>query len=215
MYINFTRSALLIVDVQNDFCPGGALAVKNGDAVIEPINSLSTLFLENGGKVIATQDWHPARHASFASTQGMKPGDTIDLGDVIGQVLWPDHCIQGSHGAEFHEALDQKTFNMIIRKGFRPELDSYSAFFENDRKTATGLDGYLKTFAIETLVLGGLATDYCVLYSALDAAVLGYKTIVALDAIQGVDFPPGSVDQALTLLSHASITLVATRDFNK
>ena len=153
MAINFFRSALIIIDVQNDFCPGGALGIKNGDGVVEPLNRLSSLFASKGGRVVATQDWHPANHVSFG--------------------LWPVHCVQGSRGADFHEELDLKPVSLIIRKGFRTELDSYSAFFENDRKTSTGLDGFLKALSVDTLVLGGLATDYCVLYSALDAAALG------------------------------------------
>ena len=208
MNLDFSHSALLIVDVQNDFCPGGALGVQNGDQVIEPLNRLSAIFTASGGRVLATQDWHPANHASFASTQGKKTGEVIDLGEIRGQVLWPDHCVQGTRGADFHQELNQNFINFIIRKGFRTNLDSYSAFFENDRKTATGLNGYLKALSLDTLVLGGLATDYCVLYSALDATVLGYKTIVVKDAIRGVDYPSGSVEQALMLLSGAGVVFI-------
>ena len=191
MTLNFACSALLIIDVQNDFCPGGALAVKDGDRVIEPLNRLSSLFAENGGRVIATQDWHPVDHVSFKD-------------------LWPSHCVQGSEGAAFHASLDLKPVNLIVRKGFRRALDSYSAFFENDRQTSTGLDGYLKTLSIDTLVLGGLATDYCVLYSALDAVGLGYKTIVAADAVRGVDYPAGSTERALKTLEEAGVTFAAS-----
>jgi len=186
MKLNYTCSALLLIDVQNDFCPGGALAVKDGGGVIEPLNRLSALFAANSGRVIATQDWHPADHVSFKD-------------------LWPSHCVQGSEGAAFHASLDLKPASLIIRKGFRRGLDSYSAFFENDRKTATGLDGYLKTLSIDTLVLGGLATDYCVLYSALDAVGLGYKTIIASDAVRGVDYPAGSTEKALKTLKEAGV----------
>jgi nicotinamidase/pyrazinamidase len=206
MTVDFPHSALIIIDVQNDFCPGGALAVENGDGVVEPLNRLAALFRAGSGWVAATQDWHTEGHSSFASCHGNKPGETADLPGVKGQVLWPDHCIQGRGGADFHKGLDLRPVNLIIRKGFRPGLDSYSAFFENDRKTATGLDGYLKALSVDTLVLGGLATDYCVLYSALDAAALGYKTIiVASDAIRGVNFPSGSVERALVLLDRAGV----------
>ena len=203
-------AALLIIDVQNDFCPGGPLAVEGGDGVLGPLNRLASLFAEGGGRVIATQDWHPPGHASFASTHGKKPGESLDLPGVKGQFLWPDHCVQGSRGADFHGALDLKPVNAIIRKGFRAGLDSYSAFFENDRKTPTGLDGFLKALSINLLVLGGLATDYCVLYSALDAAALGYKTFVAPDAVRGVGSPPGSVERAFKLLEEAGVTLAAS-----
>jgi len=188
MTINYTKSALILIDVQNDFCPGGALAVKGGDEVIEPLNRLSGLFAANGGRVIATQDWHPADHVSFRE-------------------LWPVHCVQGSAGADFHTSLDLRPACLIVRKGFRRGLDSYSAFFENDRETSTGLDGFLKTLSIDTLVLGGLATDYCVLYSALDAAGLGYKTVVVSDAVRGVGIPAGSIERALESLKEAGVTL--------
>jgi nicotinamidase/pyrazinamidase len=191
MKLDFARSGLLIIDIQNDFCPGGALAVKDGDRVIEPLNRLSSLFAANGGRVIATQDWHPANHVSFEAT-------------------WPSHCVQGTTGAAFHASLDLKPVNLIVRKGFRQELDSYSAFFENDRKTSTGLDGYLKALSIDTLVIGGLATDYCVFYSALDAAALGYKTITASDAVRGVDYPAGSTERALKTMEEAGITFATS-----
>jgi nicotinamidase/pyrazinamidase len=191
---NFPRSALLIIDVQNDFCPGGSLEVKNGDEVISPLNRLSTLFAEKSGRVIATQDWHPANHVSFAASPGG----------------WPVHCVQGTKEADFHAALDLIPVNLVIRKGFHVSLDSYSAFFENDRKTSTGLDGYLKALSIDTLVLGGLAADYCVLYSALDAVNLGYKTIVALDAVRGVE--EGTTERAFTHLHEAGVILAESAE---
>jgi len=214
MTLNFPGSALIIIDVQNDFCPGGALGVSKGDEVVEPLNRLAAFFAGKGGRVVATQDWHPSGHVSFASSHaGKKTGEAIDIPEVKGQILWPDHCVQGSRGAEFHEALDLKPVNMILRKGFRSGLDSYSAFFENDRKTPTGLDGFLKSLAIDSLVLGGLATDYCVLYSALDAAALGFKTYVSSDAVRAVGFPEGSVERAFKLLDEAGVIVAESRDF--
>ena len=213
MMIDFSRSVLLIIDVQNDFCPGGSLAVEKGDEVIAPLNRLANIFTEKSGRVAATQDWHPADHASFASSHAnKKPGETVDLPGVKNQILWPNHCVQGTSGAQFHVTLNLNPVNFIIRKGFHRELDSYSAFFENDRKTSTGLDGLLKSFSINTVVLGGLAVDYCVLYSALDAAALGYKTIVAGDATRGVNYPPGSVDEAFRLLAKAGAVVAGSED---
>ena len=213
MTLNYPGSALIIIDVQNDFCPGGALEVEKGDKVIEPLNRLAALFAARYGKVAATQDWHPPDHVSFsASHNNKKPGDTIDLPELKNQILWPIHCVQGSLGADFHTGLDLKPVNVIIRKGFRKNLDSYSAFFENDRKTSTGLDGFLKALSIDTVVLGGLATDYCVFYSAMDARSLGYNTIVASDAVRGVDFPKGSVDKALKSMVEAGILITESGD---
>ena len=192
MTLNFTNSALVIIDVQNDFCPGGALAVEKGDGVIGPLNRLASIFAVAGGRVIATQDWHPAGHASFG--------------------LWPPHCVQGSGGADFHIALKLEPVNLILRKGFHKDLDSYSAFFENDRTTSTGLDGYLKALAIGTLVMGGLATDYCVLASAMDAVALGYRTIVLSDAVRGVNSPVGSVEKALKALEEAGVSFATSEE---
>ena len=215
MKIDFNRSALLIIDVQNDFCPGGALAVKKGDEVIEPLNRLASLFYEGSGRVVATQDWHPADHVSFASShEGKKPGDIVDLPEVKEQYLWPNHCVQGTRGADFHKTLNLKPVHLIIRKGFRTGLDSYSAFFENDHKTFTGLDGYLTALSIDTVVIGGLATDYCVAYSAADATTLGFTTIVALDACRGVGVPKGAVERALEYLEKKGVIVVQTGEIN-
>jgi nicotinamidase/pyrazinamidase len=203
---DITKTLLLIIDVQNDFCPGGALAVQNGDEVITPLNRLSVAFASAGGRVAATQDWHPAGHVSFASSHSdKKPGDIIDLDTVQGQVLWPDHCVQGTKGAAFHEKLDLDPVNLIIRKGFCKGLDSYSAFFENDRCTATGLEGGIKQMNIQTVIMGGLAADYCVFYSAMDCRRLGFKTIIVSDAVRGVDYPPGSVEKAAACMRDAGI----------
>jgi len=180
---NISRTLLLMIDVQNDFCPGGALAVQDGDAVIEPLNALASAVAAAGGRVAASQDWHPRGHSSFTSAgQGG---------------LWPDHCVQGERGAAFHDKLDLNPVSLIVRKGFRRELDSYSAFFENDRCTPTGLEGGIKQMNIETVIIGGLATDYCVFYSAMDSRRLGFNTIVIEDAVRGVNYPDGSVEKAL------------------
>jgi len=211
--IDFSCSALLIIDVQNDFCPGGPLEVRNGLKIIEPLNSIAAIFTERSGMVIATQDWHPVNHASFAAShKDKKPYDTIDIGEVHNQVLWPIHCVQGSTGADFHKDLNSKSINLIIRKGFRRGLDAYSAFFENDRKTPTGLDGLLKSLSINTVVIGGLATDYCVLYSALDATTLGYKAVVVENAVYGIDFPAGSVETSLSLMDKSGVIFVSSGD---
>ena len=162
------RHALIVIDLQADFCPGGALAVSGGDAIVGRVNAL----MAQAGTVVLTQDWHPAGHASFASSHpGRAPFETVAM-PYGPQVLWPDHCVQGTPGAAFHSALATDPAQMVIRKGFRAGIDSYSAFFENDRTTATGLEGYLRNRGVTGVTLVGLATDYCVAYSALDAARL-------------------------------------------
>jgi len=213
MEINFKKTLLLIIDVQNDFCPGGALAVTDGDAVVEPINNLSVEFSKRGALIAATQDWHKPGHISFASSHnGKKPGDIIDTVNVKAQVLWPDHCVQGTKGADFHPSLDLNPVTNIIRKGFRQELDSYSAFFENDSSTATGLEGCIKQTNIQTVIISGLATDYCVFYSAMDSRRLGFNTIVVSDAIRGVNYPEGSVEKAITEMKSAGIKFYSTQE---
>lgn len=175
--------ALIVIDIQNDFCPGGALAVAQGDAIIPAVNAMMDGFVA----VVLTQDWHPAGHSSFASSHpGKGPFESVTM-PYGEQTLWPDHCVQGSAGAGFHPALRTDRADLIIRKGFRPGIDSYSAFFENDRTTPTGLDGYLRTRGIAAVTFVGLATDYCVAYSALDAARLGYRATVLLGACRGID----------------------------
>jgi nicotinamidase/pyrazinamidase len=220
MYVDYKSSALIIVDVQNDFCPAytspsgearaqGALAVEGGGEVCGPLNIVAEQFAKNQGKVVATQDWHPKNHASFASFYAdKKVGEIINLGIIKNQMLWPDHCVQGTLGACFHDSLDTKPVNLIIRKGGNPGLDSYSTFFENDRQTTTGLDGYLRAFSITTVYLGGLATDYCVLYSALDAVRLHYKTYVLTDAVRGVGYPENSVEQAFSAMQLVGVNLI-------
>jgi len=177
------KTALLVIDVQNDFCPAGALEVAGGNEIIPYINKEMAIH----DFVVLTQDWHPKGHSSFASShEGKNPLDLITMpyGD---QVLWPDHCLQGSKGADFHPELNIKQANAIIRKGSNPLIDSYSAFFENDRKTPTGLDGYFKSLEIEKINLVGLATDFCVNYSAQDAANLGYKVSVLDKMCRAID----------------------------
>lgn len=191
--------ALLVVDVQNDFCPGGALAVADGDAIVPGINAL----MEEFQVVVLTQDWHPPAHLSFASSHpGRSPFDVITA-DYGPQVLWPDHCVQNTAGAAFHPAL-RTDGQAIIRKGFRREVDSYSAFFENDHETPTGLEGYLRTRGVEAVTLVGLATDYCVSYSALDAARLGFAVTVVERLTRAIDLG-GSLAAARKGWQHAGV----------
>ncbi|HUA93438.1 MAG TPA: bifunctional nicotinamidase/pyrazinamidase [Terracidiphilus sp.] len=177
------QDVLVVVDVQKDFCPGGALPVPEGDTVIVPIHRVAPHF----SHIVLTQDWHPANHASFAATHpGKKPFETIDLAYGV-QTLWPPHCVQGSRGAEFHPELRLPQAELILRKGFRAEIDSYSAFFENDHTTATGLAGYLRERGLRRVFLAGLAYDFCVGYSAIDARRLGFEAIVLRDACRAID----------------------------
>jgi nicotinamidase/pyrazinamidase len=199
MNINFEKSALLEIDVQNDFCPGGSLAVNDGGMVVPPLNELARRFNAAGAPVIATQDWHPAGHSSFASS-GLQAAE--------GGVLWPDHCVQGTAGAGFHPGLDIKPVTLIVRKGFRPAIDSYSAFFENDRKTSTGLGAFLAGLGVGAIYIGGLATDYCVLYSVLDALALGFTVYLLKDAVRGVNYPEGSVENALNTMKNAGAIMI-------
>jgi nicotinamidase/pyrazinamidase len=196
------RTVLVVVDVQNDFCPGGALAVGGGDEIVPTVNDLIARFEH----VVLTQDWHPADHSSFASRhKGQSPFATIDF--FYGpQTLWPDHCVEGTRGAEFHPDLRWTKAKLVLRKGFRPAIDSYSAFYENDRRTPTGLAGYLREHGFSHVVLAGLATDYCVAYSALDAARLGFTTMVALDACRGIDLG-GSLAEAERRMKGAGVML--------
>lgn len=194
--------ALIVIDQQNDFCPGGALAVPEGDKIVQGINALMPEF----DAVILTQDWHPAGHSSFASSHdGKNPYDLIDM-PYGPQVLWPDHCIQGSMGAKFHMELQQDRADLIIRKGYNPAIDSYSAFFENDHKTATGLEGYLRTRGITELTMVGLALDFCVNFSVVDAANLGFDVTVRRDLCRAIDLD-GSLAAALEGMQKAGVTL--------
>jgi nicotinamidase/pyrazinamidase len=197
------RDVLVVIDVQNDFCLGGALAVANGDSVIEVIHRVAARFEH----VILTQDWHPAGHSSFASSHaGKQPFEQVEMSYGV-QTLWPEHCIQGSRGAEFHPALGLAQAELILRKGFRPQIDSYSAFFENDRVTPTGLGGYLEERDLTRVFLAGLAYDFCVGYSALDARRLGLETVVISDACRAIDLD-GSVSKIEAGFARAGVALV-------
>ena len=197
------KTALLVIDLQNDFCPAGALEVAGGNEIISDINQ----EMKRYDCVVLTQDWHPKGHSSFAiSHEGKNPLDVVKMpyGD---QVLWPEHCIQGSKGSEFHCKLDTDRASAVIRKGSNPLIDSYSAFFENDRRTKTGLDGYFKTLGIEKIYLVGLATDFCVNYSAQDAAKLGYKVSVFEGMCRAIDLN-GSLELARTEMRDCGVELI-------
>ncbi|MFC6490384.1 bifunctional nicotinamidase/pyrazinamidase [Nitratireductor sp. GCM10026969] len=195
--------ALVVVDVQNDFCPGGALAVERGDEIVPLVNRLIGRFEH----VVLTQDWHPAGHSSFASTHpGKAPFETVDM-PYGEQTLWPDHCVQATPGAAFHEGLEWTKAELVIRKGFRKAIDSYSAFFENDHETPTGLTGYLRERGIGKLTFAGLATDYCVAFSALDARRQGFEATVMLEACRGIDLG-GSLAAMTQRMREAGVVLV-------
>ena len=196
-------NALIVIDVQNDFCPGGALAVPEGDLIVPGINAL----MQNFDAVILTQDWHPKGHSSFASSHaGKAPFDMTEM-PYGPQVLWPDHCVQGSEGAAFHADLDTTCADLIIRKGYDPAIDSYSAFFENDQTTPTGLEGYLRTRGITTLTIMGLATDFCVAFSAQDAARLGFDITVRSDLCRAIDLD-GSLAAAMAGMKDLGVEIL-------
>ncbi len=194
------NQALIVIDVQNDFCPGGALAVADGDAVVPLVNAM----MDDFATVVLTQDWHPANHNSFAANHaGAQPFSMITM-PYGPQVLWPVHCVQGTGGAAFHPQLRTDPAQIVIRKGFRAPIDSYSAFFENDRKTPTGLEGYLRSRGITAVTLAGLATDFCVAYSALDAARLGFGVTVTMAACRAIDLN-GSLGSAGVQMAEAGV----------
>ncbi|MGU9805872.1 bifunctional nicotinamidase/pyrazinamidase [Pseudomonas sp. FP1154] len=202
-------TALVVIDVQNDFIPGGQLAVPGGDEIVPLINRLGRSFRQ----VILAQDWHPAGHASFASSHPDKqPFDLIQL-PYGEQKLWPDHCIQGTQGAALHPALDLPHAQLIIRKGCNPDIDSYSAFMEADRQTPTGLTGYLKERGIDTVYMVGLALDFCVMFSALDARAAGFNAFVVLDACRGIDID-GSMEAAIRRMQQAGVALIESSAIN-
>ena len=198
------QEVLIIVDVQNDFCPGGALAVPSGDEIIPAVNRLAAEFRH----VVLTQDWHPRGHSSFASSHpGKQPFEAIEV--AYGQqILWPDHCVQGTQGAALHPALEVPHAELVLRKGFRSAIDSYSAFFENDHRTPTGLAGYLRERGLGRLTLCGLATDFCVFYSALDGRKAGFDVDVVTGVCRGIDLD-GSLDRAVAAMREAGVTLRA------
>ncbi len=201
---NASRTALLVIDVQNDFIPGGQLPVPEGDLIVPLINRLGDRFKQ----VVIAQDWHPPGHASFASSHpGREPYEVIEL-PYGAQTLWPDHCVRATAGAELHKDLNLPHAQLIIRKGCNPDIDSYSAFLEADRKTTTGLAGYLKERGIDTLYLVGLALDFCVMFSALDARAAGFNVFVVLDACRAIDLD-GSLAAAIERMQVAGVDLVS------
>ena len=198
---------LLIIDVQNDFCPGGALAVADGDAVVPVINRLAERF----DHVVLTQDWHPAGHSSFATSHpGSAAFEAISM-PYGRQTLWPDHCVQGTSGAAFHPQLATDRAELVIRKGFRPTIDSYSAFYENDRCTPTGLAGYLRERGLQRIFLAGLATDFCVRYSAVDARQLGFTTLLIEAGCRAIDLA-GSLEAAWAEMNTAGVQRINDLD---
>jgi len=204
------KRALIAVDIQNDFCPGGALAVPGGSDIIPVVNKLLEIIPVS----VLTQDWHPAGHISFASTHG-KPDYSIDDSEKNLGVLWPVHCVAGTHGADFHPALESFRGKLILRKGSTFDLDSYSAFFENDHCTSTGLAGWLREREIQQVIIAGLATDYCVLYTAMDSVRLGFATSIVIDAVRGVDASPGDAERALRTMEAAGCTLLLSNRIDK
>jgi len=200
--MNNKNTALLMIDIQNDFCPGGALAVNEGDKVVDVVNDMQADY----PVLVLTQDWHPQNHSSFAANHPGKEPFTMVKMPYGDQVLWPTHCVQGSEGAQFHKNLKTDSADMIIRKGFRPQIDSYSAFFENDQKTPTGLAGYLKERGVENVVLTGLATDFCVNFSALDAIKCGFRATLVENACRAIDMD-GSLASAIKAMKNAGVEI--------
>ena len=205
------KDALLIVDMQNDFMPGGALPVEEGDQIIDNVNRIAEIFKKNNGLIVLTQDWHPKDHMSFASAHPDKePGDTFQS-EGIGPVLWPDHCIQGTEGANFHSKLKVDLAHAIIRKGYNSKVDSYSGFIENDKKSETGLAGLLKSLKIERIFICGLALDYCCYFTALDGITFGFEVYFLVNLTRGIDLPPGNISKSLQDLREKGVKF-ATKD---
>ena len=205
--ISDDKDVLVVVDVQNDFCGGGALEVPNGDEVVPVINGL----IEKFDHVVFTQDWHPMGHGSFASTHNAQPFSALNVSYGI-QTLWPDHCVQGTPGAELHRDLNTTTGELIIRKGFRSHVDSYSAFFENDQTTQTGLKGYLNERGLSRVHTCGLATDFCVAFSAIDAVRCGFESIVVEDACRAINVD-GSLEHAMAMMQQTGVKMAASADY--
>ena len=205
--------ALIIIDMQNDFMPSGALPVAEGDKIIDDINKIAERFKNNGGKVVLTQDWHPSDHKSFASQhEGKNPGDEYQT-DGIGPILWPDHCVQGTKGAKFHIDLKIEFADAIIKKGMTPEIDSYSGFLENDKKSKTNLNVYLKALGVKKIFVCGLALDYCVGFTALDGVDFGYEVYFLIDLTKGIDLPPGNISSCLENMSKKGIKFATKESF--
>jgi nicotinamidase/pyrazinamidase len=197
-------SALIAVDLQNDFCPGGALEIRGGDSIIGRINHLMPKF----EKVVATQDWHPVKHVSFASSHAEMDTYSEVCVNGFNQILWPEHCIEGSEGAQFHKDFNSNGADLILRKGNNPLLDSYSVFFENDKITPTGLSGYLHSLHLHNIFIAGLATDFCVYFSALDALKLDFNVTVIIDCCKGVDIPDGNVGRVVEEMLEVGVNLI-------
>lgn len=209
------KDALIIIDMQNDFIPGGALPVEGGDLIIDGINKLAFIFKTISRNVVLTQDWHLPGHISFASSHpGKDSGDEFNIKDgAIGSVLWPDHCIQGTNGAKFHKNLKIDLASAILRKGRNPKVDSYSAFLENDKKTETGLAGYLKSLKVKRIFICGLSLDYCCYFSAMDAVDFGFHVYFIVDLTKGVDLPPGNILKSLENMQNRGIKFVSQESF--
>ncbi|SKC22407.1 nicotinamidase/pyrazinamidase [Kosakonia radicincitans] len=209
-----TQRALLLVDIQNDFCAGGALAVAEGDSTVDIANTLIDWCKSRGDAVLASQDWHPADHGSFASQHGVAPFSTGEQ-DGLAQTFWPDHCVQNSDGAALHPLLNQQAIDEVFRKGEDPNIDSYSAFFDNDHRKATALHGWLQQHGIRELIVLGLATDYCVKFSVLDALQLGYEVSVISDGCRGVNIQPQDSTQAFMEMAVEGATLYTLADWQE
>jgi nicotinamidase/pyrazinamidase len=207
------NDALIIVDLQNDFIPGGALPVEEGDLIIEDINSIAKKFSNMKSHIALTQDWHPKGHMSFASSHpGMNPGDEYQS-DSIGPILWPDHCVQGSKGADFHKSLNVDLAHTIIRKGYNQNIDSYSGFVENDKKSETGLSGYLRSLKIKRIFICGLALDYCCYFTAMDGVDFGFEVFFLAGMTKGIDAPPGNINISLSNMEKKGIKFVNLESF--
>lgn len=204
--------ALIVVDVQNDFCEGGSLEVPDANAIIPVINNVIKLFYDNEQLTVATQDWHPANHGSFASVAGVNPFDQGKLG-YLDQVFWPDHCVQKTDGAKFHEDLLEMPH--VICKGEDPEVDSYSGFFDNGGSSATGLDDLIRSTGVKEVAIVGLATNYCVMFTALDAIKLGYKVYLITDGCRGIDAPVGAVEDAIKQMKEAGVKITTSEKYAK
>ncbi|MFX1552040.1 MAG: bifunctional nicotinamidase/pyrazinamidase [Promethearchaeota archaeon] len=213
----FSSDALLIVDIQNDFIPGGSLPVEEGDLIIEGINQIAEFFKKNKAKIVLTQDWHPQNHLSFASNhQGKSPGDEYSSVDgAIGPVLWPDHCVQNTKGAEFHNALKIDLADTVIKKGVNPNVDSYSGFRDNDKKSETDLRNYLNSNKITRIFICGLALDYCCFYTAMDGFEFGYKVYLLVDLSKGIDLPENNVINALKTMKKTGIKFANIKSFEQ